>query len=529
MASLSSLAPTPSSTDPDFSTPFLLELRKVFDMFDADSDGGLDCQELQKVFRQLGLAGDNEEKFRERVANIIRANDLDGDGKLQWVEFVDLMRRNVNVDYRSIFDQFFDHRDGNGQIDSQELKTILMRLGSDVSDSEIALMMSTADQDGDGQIDFEEFLQLLKSRDTPSLLSSDQGIIIVMSTHKEKVKSEVSGSSIEVSTSTSSTSIITSQQLPPPPSTNDDTVVRSSSLKALLSQIPKLPQDLGLGYRSSSSSSSSSTNTASMMRLKALVKSPEFATVVKPALQKGRGRPRKIPPGWLHSEGGEEGHTEEVWLKLSREKQAEAQATVKKRLIAKRDELRREREEKKRAKTASRSTRADEESESIKRQKIVEEAESVAMAQVAKWEQEALINKLLDDHEGMEHSSLDNDDNNDDVGAGNLLGSAISRVPSFSEETAESEVLAEVLGGFTDSDHLLLEFMVTKARDVDGSSFDDLSSFTVRPHWDDVEAHRAAAQRWFSVVLRAQVMSAVWNSGSSRSYSARLARAPSTD
>jgi hypothetical protein len=33
--------------------------------------------------------------FRQRVANIILANDVDGDGMLQWTEFVDLMRRNV--------------------------------------------------------------------------------------------------------------------------------------------------------------------------------------------------------------------------------------------------------------------------------------------------------------------------------------------------------------------------------------------------------------------------------------------------
>jgi hypothetical protein len=85
------------------------------------------------------------------------------------------------VSYRSIFDQFFDHRDGNGCIDSNELKTILMRLGSDVTDEELSTMMKTADRDGDGQIDFEEFMSLLKARDTPYLLTSDQGIVKVLS------------------------------------------------------------------------------------------------------------------------------------------------------------------------------------------------------------------------------------------------------------------------------------------------------------------------------------------------------------
>jgi Ca2+-binding EF-hand superfamily protein len=54
------MASTTEENDPDFSTPFLIELRKVFDMFDEDSDGGLSCSELEKVFRQLGLEGQDE-------------------------------------------------------------------------------------------------------------------------------------------------------------------------------------------------------------------------------------------------------------------------------------------------------------------------------------------------------------------------------------------------------------------------------------------------------------------------------------
>lgn len=93
----------------------------------------------------------------------------------------------MNVDYRSIFDQFFDHRDNNGKIDCDELKTILSRLGIDVTDQEVKTMMSTADCDGDGHIDFEEFLALLKERDTPYLLTSDQGIVKVLSCHSTDI------------------------------------------------------------------------------------------------------------------------------------------------------------------------------------------------------------------------------------------------------------------------------------------------------------------------------------------------------
>jgi len=57
------------------------------------------------------------------------------------------------ADYRDAF-KVFD-RDGNGLITQAELKFTMDHLGNNVSMKEVAEMIADADEDGDGQINFE--------------------------------------------------------------------------------------------------------------------------------------------------------------------------------------------------------------------------------------------------------------------------------------------------------------------------------------------------------------------------------------
>ncbi|KAH7968641.1 hypothetical protein HPB52_010497 [Rhipicephalus sanguineus] len=54
-------------------------------------------------------------------------------------------------------------RDGNGFITATELRHVMTTLGEKLTDEEVDAMIREADMDGDGQINYEEFVALIKS------------------------------------------------------------------------------------------------------------------------------------------------------------------------------------------------------------------------------------------------------------------------------------------------------------------------------------------------------------------------------
>ena len=71
---------------------------------------------------------------------------------------------NVNqqklLEYKDVF-HLFDI-DGNGKIDVQEMKEVMHAIGKDVTNEEVLHMMEFVDDDGSGEIDFDEFVKLME-------------------------------------------------------------------------------------------------------------------------------------------------------------------------------------------------------------------------------------------------------------------------------------------------------------------------------------------------------------------------------
>lgn len=61
-------------------------------------------------------------------------------------------------------------KDGNGTIDIEELGIVMRSLGQNPTKEELDQIISDADIDGDGQIDFDEFVVMMNRQEARDLL-----------------------------------------------------------------------------------------------------------------------------------------------------------------------------------------------------------------------------------------------------------------------------------------------------------------------------------------------------------------------
>jgi Ca2+-binding EF-hand superfamily protein len=92
---------------------------------------------------------------------------VDGNGTIDFEEFVRMMpaasknERDENAEEEMLEAfQIFD-ADGNGNISADELRQIMANLGEKLTDEEVEDMVKEADIDGDGQINYEEFVRMM--------------------------------------------------------------------------------------------------------------------------------------------------------------------------------------------------------------------------------------------------------------------------------------------------------------------------------------------------------------------------------
>ena len=93
--------------------------------------------------------------------------DADGNGTIDFPEFLTLMARKMKDtdSEEEILEAFkvFD-KDGNGFISAAELRHVMTNLGEKLTDEEVDEMIREADVDGDGQINYEEFVKMMMSK-----------------------------------------------------------------------------------------------------------------------------------------------------------------------------------------------------------------------------------------------------------------------------------------------------------------------------------------------------------------------------
>eukprot|EP00730_Choanoeca_flexa_P012782 TRINITY_DN4616_c0_g1_i2.p1 TRINITY_DN4616_c0_g1~~TRINITY_DN4616_c0_g1_i2.p1 ORF type:complete len:169 (+),score=38.25 TRINITY_DN4616_c0_g1_i2:70-576(+) len=137
-----------------------LEIREAFELFDTDGSGTIDAKELKVAMRALGF-----EPKKEEIKKMIADVDKDGSGTINYNEFLTMMthkmsEKDTKEEVLKAFKLFDD--DGTGRISFANLKRVAQDLGESLSDEELQEMIDEADRDGDGEINEEEFLRIMK-------------------------------------------------------------------------------------------------------------------------------------------------------------------------------------------------------------------------------------------------------------------------------------------------------------------------------------------------------------------------------
>ena len=146
----------------DLSEERITEFKAAFELFDKDRDGAINNKELGTVMRNLGQ-NPSEEELKQMINEI----DFDKNGVIDFNEFLYLMvkKMNGNDTEEELLEAFkvFD-RDGNGYVTSHELRNVMTSLCEETSPEEIEEMIKEADIDGDGQVDYQEFVKMMMSK-----------------------------------------------------------------------------------------------------------------------------------------------------------------------------------------------------------------------------------------------------------------------------------------------------------------------------------------------------------------------------
>merc|ERR1712166_1358021 len=108
------------------------EIKEAFDLFDTDGSGNI---------------------------------DQDGSGVIEYPEFMEMMtqkmaERDPREEMMKAFRLFDD--DDTGKINFHNLRRVAKELGENMTDQEIQEMIDEADRDGDGEINEDEFMRIMR-------------------------------------------------------------------------------------------------------------------------------------------------------------------------------------------------------------------------------------------------------------------------------------------------------------------------------------------------------------------------------
>ena len=175
------------------------EMKEAFDLFDSDKAGRMDYHQLKVAMRAMGVDVRKAEVLKimkeydrstqssapRRCTHLRTAPPLltplspprpllpvcvcvlcrAESGFISYSDFVDVMtvklsERNPDDEIRKAFALFDDER--SGSVGLRQLRRVARELGETLGDEELQAMIDEFDRNGDGHIDVDEFMHIMK-------------------------------------------------------------------------------------------------------------------------------------------------------------------------------------------------------------------------------------------------------------------------------------------------------------------------------------------------------------------------------
>ena len=155
------------------------DLERMFKDIDTEGRGYIAVEDFTRAIRDSG-----DEGLVGAMDELVDEVDADGDGKVDWEEFLAVGVKRSTYLQEEHLRRAFDHFDlnGDGRISREELYEVLGSIGDGLgsggagapqSPVEVVRMldelMDVVDLDGDGSIDYEEFVTMMKTDSSGSL------------------------------------------------------------------------------------------------------------------------------------------------------------------------------------------------------------------------------------------------------------------------------------------------------------------------------------------------------------------------